>query len=96
MQVKYAGKALRALKASQFVQERGPTIAGLATIPFLPLVDHPIEHAVEGVFDKAWPIEGHGLPDARSMQAQRNKETIGTAKTLMKNARGSSGKKKAL
>eukprot|EP00960_Hanusia_phi_P030976 748996-Hanusia_phi.AAC.1 len=37
----------------------GPTIVGLAIIPFLPMVcDEPVEHALEYAFDKAWPVEG--------------------------------------
>eukprot|EP00300_Choanocystis_sp_HF-7_P040916 c7508_g1_i1.p1 GENE.c7508_g1_i1~~c7508_g1_i1.p1 ORF type:complete len:211 (-),score=23.90 c7508_g1_i1:66-698(-) len=34
----------------------GPSGLGLAVIPFLPLVDEPIEHGVEWCFDKAWPV----------------------------------------
>uniref|UniRef100_A0A6U5XQ52 Mitochondrial fission process protein 1 n=2 Tax=Guillardia theta TaxID=55529 RepID=A0A6U5XQ52_GUITH len=37
----------------------GPTILGLAIIPFLPMVcDEPVEHLLEYAFDKAWPVEG--------------------------------------
>eukprot|EP00301_Raphidiophrys_heterophryoidea_P017395 c2733_g1_i1.p1 GENE.c2733_g1_i1~~c2733_g1_i1.p1 ORF type:complete len:201 (+),score=34.57 c2733_g1_i1:84-686(+) len=34
----------------------GPSVLGLAVIPFLPLADHPIEHAVETVMDYAVPL----------------------------------------
>jgi len=34
----------------------GPTIVGLAIIPFLPAVcDEPVEHAIEWGFDEYWP-----------------------------------------
>ena len=33
----------------------GPTCAGLALIPVLPIVDHPVEHVVERAFDHLWP-----------------------------------------
>ena len=39
----------------------GPTLAGLALIPVLPWVDEPIEHAVEFVFDAAWPPPAGGF-----------------------------------
>lgn len=40
-------------------QRWGPTIAGLAVIPFLPVfLDEPAEQAVEWVFHKAWPVPG--------------------------------------
>eukprot|EP00959_Pyramimonas_sp_CCMP1952_P347129 7270424-Pyramimonas_sp.AAC.2 len=32
-----------------------PTVAGLALIPALPLIDHPVEHAIDASFDKYWP-----------------------------------------
>ncbi len=41
-------------KAGRF-QRFGPTAAGLAVIPFLPIVDAPVEHAVEWAFGKVWP-----------------------------------------
>ena len=37
------------------VAKHGPTAAGLALIPLLPMVDPPIEHAVEPAFDTVWP-----------------------------------------
>ena len=38
----------------------GPTVAGLAIIPALPLVDEPIEHLIDQAFEKYWPEEGGG------------------------------------
>ncbi len=35
-----------------------PTLVGLAIIPALPLIDEPIEHAIDAGFDAAWPREG--------------------------------------
>jgi len=35
----------------------GPTLAGLACIPLLPVVDEPVERAVEFAFDELWPAE---------------------------------------
>lgn len=35
-----------------------PTVAGLAIIPALPLVDEPIEHLIDEAFEKYWPEEG--------------------------------------
>jgi len=37
----------------------GPTLVGLAIIPFLPAVcDEPVEHALDAGFDTYWPTEG--------------------------------------
>ncbi|CAJ1353625.1 unnamed protein product, partial [Effrenium voratum] len=33
----------------------GPSTAGLATLPFLPLLDPPCEHAVDFLFERFWP-----------------------------------------
>ena len=34
-----------------------PTICGLAVVPALPFMfDHPVEHVVDTVYDKYWPI----------------------------------------
>ena len=32
--------------------------AGLALIPLMPYIDHPVEHAIDVGFEKAWPKEG--------------------------------------
>ncbi|KAI8805633.1 mitochondrial 18 KDa protein-domain-containing protein [Cladochytrium replicatum] len=38
----------------------GPTSAGLALIPFLPVMfDHPVEWLVEKSFDIVWPVKEH-------------------------------------
>lgn len=51
-------------RASRF----GPTALGLAVVPFLPyMVDHPVELAVDLVFDRFWPEKGrpaHGAAAA--------------------------------
>ena len=36
-------------------QKWGPTMMGLAVIPFLPVFDHPVEHSLNYVFDRFWP-----------------------------------------
>lgn len=33
----------------------GPSVVGFAVIPFLPMIDAPVERAVEEVFDVVWP-----------------------------------------
>ena len=33
----------------------GPTVAGLAIIPLLPYVDHPIEEIIDAKFEQLWP-----------------------------------------
>ena len=34
----------------------GPTFIGVALIPLMPLFDAPIEHLMEGLFDRVWPL----------------------------------------
>ena len=34
------------------------TCAGLALIPLMPYIDHPVEHVIDVGFEKAWPKEG--------------------------------------
>mmetsp|Transcript_21887 Transcript_21887/g.48055 ORF Transcript_21887/g.48055 Transcript_21887/m.48055 type:complete len:204 (-) Transcript_21887:1797-2408(-) len=34
----------------------GPSVVGLACIPLMPLIDHPIEHAVDKAFDSYWDV----------------------------------------
>jgi fission process protein 1 len=54
----------QAVHAAQYATKRigrftkwGPTLAGLALIPALPYaVDEPCEHAIDYVFDQAWPV----------------------------------------
>jgi len=38
-------------------QRWGPTTAGLCLVPLLPFViDHPVEHALNHIFDRVWPV----------------------------------------
>jgi len=53
-------------------QRWGPTVAGLALVPLLPFViDHPVEHALNHIFDRVWPVNNnnnhrsHDHPEAR-------------------------------
>ena len=58
----------QAVHAAQGVAKRsgrfvrwGPTLTGLAIIPFLPvMLDEPCEHAIGYLFDKFWPVPGGG------------------------------------
>jgi len=34
----------------------GPSAVGMALIPLMPFIDHPMEHAVEACFEKMWPL----------------------------------------
>ena len=34
----------------------GPSIVGLSCIPLMPLIDHPVEHAVDKAFDSYWDV----------------------------------------
>lgn len=50
--VKYSGIAMKDIKNVR-LRTWGPIGLGLAIVPALPFVfDHPVEHAVEWVFDK--------------------------------------------
>ncbi|KAG8457445.1 hypothetical protein KFE25_011300 [Diacronema lutheri] len=47
-----------AKRSGRFVRW-GPTLTGLALIPWLPrLLDEPAEHAIGWAFDAFWPVEG--------------------------------------
>jgi len=35
-----------------------PSLVGLALIPLMPYIDHPVEHVIDVGFEKAWPKEG--------------------------------------
>jgi mitochondrial fission process protein 1 len=39
-------------------QKWGPTAMGLAVVPFLPVFDHPVEHSLDWLFTRYWPLEG--------------------------------------
>ena len=46
-----------------------PTISGLAVIPALPFMfDHPVEHFVDTVYDKYWPV------DEKDSHAEKEKQ----------------------
>jgi len=44
-----------------------PTVVGLLTIPLLPLLDKPMEHALEYAFGRVWPLPPRplGAPASR-------------------------------
>ncbi len=42
---------------SEGVRKWTPSILGLALIPFLPIVDEPVEHFVHEAFHKYWHLE---------------------------------------
>ncbi|TPX31713.1 hypothetical protein SmJEL517_g05016 [Synchytrium microbalum] len=43
---------------SPLMMRLGPTAAGLMVVPALPIMfDHPVEYAVERIFDTVWPSE---------------------------------------
>jgi fission process protein 1 len=43
-------------RAGRF-QKWGPTVAGLAVLPFLPyMFDYPVEHGLNWAFNKFWPV----------------------------------------
>jgi hypothetical protein len=47
-----------AKRSGRFVKW-GPTLTGLAIIPFLPvMLDEPCEHAIGWLFDTYWPVAG--------------------------------------
>ncbi|KAE8221084.1 hypothetical protein CF319_g5499 [Tilletia indica] len=63
---------LFARSASRRLASLGPTISGLACVPALPFIfDHPVEQAVDYVFDK---IEDVVLPAASATEARRAKQ----------------------
>ena len=72
----------QAVHAAQIATKRmgrftkwGPTIAGLALIPALPYaVDEPCEHAIDYVFDQAWPVPPKGKDDHREAADKAKKE----------------------
>lgn len=48
------GKLPRAQGEGFVSQDQGPTVAGLCVVPALPfLFDHPVEYAVDKVFEQA-------------------------------------------
>lgn len=62
--VKYSGRLMHNVKNPR-VKGWGPTFLGLATVPALPyLFDHPVEHVIDAVFDKAEEL-AFGAPRSR-------------------------------
>lgn len=55
----------------------GPSVVGLGLIPFMPLADPPVEHAVEWGFDRVWPLPPgfkRKLEDAGKAEATETKK----------------------
>jgi len=48
-----------------------PVIIGLSLIPVLPLIDHPLERAIEKVFDWVWPSRGGGTSHSHGSQGSQ-------------------------
>jgi len=56
-------------------QKWGPTVAGLALVPFLPyMFDHPVEFVVEKTFDTLWPTEHHHGHGAETQESEKSKK----------------------
>lgn len=54
--VKYSGPLFKRIQNPK-IRGWGPTVAGLAVVPFLPYIfDKPIEHAVDWGFEKLEPL----------------------------------------
>ena len=49
-----------------------PTVVGLLTIPLLPLLDKPIEHALEYAFGRVWPLPPRPLGAPASRRSHRS------------------------
>lgn len=70
--VKYSGKALKNVK-NQRVRTYGPIGLGLLVVPALPYVfDHPVEGAVEWLFEEGFQL--YGKMKERRQEEQRKKE----------------------
>jgi fission process protein 1 len=60
-------------------QKWGPTVAGIAIIPALPVViDHPVEKGVEMFFDRFWPNQRHLRHLRKQHEAALNGSDSGT------------------
>eukprot|EP01134_Creolimax_fragrantissima_P003823 CFRG3823T1 len=71
-QVNYATKLFTTVKSLMPYQRYGPTLAGLALIPFLPtLCDYPVEVAVDTMFEKFWPRNTHTAPEVVDLQEKK-------------------------
>ena len=51
-----------------------PSAVGLACIPLMPLIDHPVEHAIDVGFDYAWPKDAGWptMPKSGDKEAKNN------------------------
>ena len=48
-----------------------PSLVGLALIPLMPLIDHPVEGAIDAGFDYAWPKPGGPKPEGNSSRHEK-------------------------
>jgi hypothetical protein len=55
--IKLLGRESFRNNLSPFSIKWAPSAVGLAIIPFLPLVDHPVEHGIDYLFDTFWPVQ---------------------------------------
>ncbi|KNC84265.1 hypothetical protein SARC_03513 [Sphaeroforma arctica JP610] len=70
-----ATKAFASVKSLQPFQRFGPTAAGLALIPFLPMIcDEPVEKIVDTAFDTLWPTKKHARQDLVESAPETKKE----------------------
>ena len=61
----------------------GPSAAGMICMPFLPLVDEPVEHATEYLFDQVWPAEkGWRRRHEDHLEEHRSEAEAGIAKKI--------------
>ena len=63
-----AGEAAAAMTDARLL----PTVVGLLTIPLLPLLDKPIEHALEYAFGRVWPLPPRPLGAPASRRSHRS------------------------
>ena len=53
--VHFAMAFLKRVAASPRMQVWVPTMVGLSLIPAMPIVDEPLHHALQAIFDRLWP-----------------------------------------
>ena len=63
-----AGEAAAAMTDARLL----PTVVGLLTIPLLPLLDKPMEHALEYAFGRVWPLPPRPLGEHASRRIHRS------------------------
>lgn len=62
------GKAISFFSTSIPLTDQGPTVSGLCVVPALPfLFDHPVEHAVDTIFEKAESMV-FGTPESENVR----------------------------